>query len=80
MGKAADITTLLTDTISQVRRGQIAVPVANSVGYLAGITLKVLERDEIEQRVARLESVLARQKASLEADSEIEFINPEIGR
>jgi len=80
VGSAADITTLLTETMSHVRRGQIAVPVANSVGYLAGITLKALQRDDLEQRVARLESVLARQQANPEADSEIEFVNPETRR
>ena len=74
---AADITTLLTETMSQVRRGQIAVPVANSVGYLAGISLKALQRDDLEQRLARLESVLARQQARPGADCEIEFVNPE---
>jgi hypothetical protein len=54
---AADITGLLAETINQVRRGQLDPHVSNAVGYLAGILLKAKQQD-VEQRVARLESIL----------------------
>jgi hypothetical protein len=38
-----DVIALLSETINQVRKGQIDPRVANSVGYLAGITVRVFE-------------------------------------
>jgi hypothetical protein len=55
---AADITGLLSETINQVRRGELGPHVSNAVGYLAAILLKAKQQDEVEQRVARLESIL----------------------
>jgi len=55
---AADITGLLSETINQVHRGELGPHVSNAVGCLAGILLKAKQQDEVEQRVARLESIL----------------------
>jgi hypothetical protein len=55
------VTGLLAETINQVRRGEIDPRISNAVGYLAGILLKAKQQDELEQRLARLESVLASQ-------------------
>jgi hypothetical protein len=49
----------LAETINQVRRGEVAAQVSNAVGYLAGILLKAKQQDGLEQRVARVESILA---------------------
>ena len=76
---AADITMLIAETISQLRRGQIDPGVANSVGYLTGMALRALQRNDLDQRVARLESILTRQEASSEADTDFEFVNPSQG-
>lgn len=86
LNSAYDVTVLLAETINQVRRGEIDPRISNAVGYLAGVLLKAKENDEIEQRLARLESILASQrmnsKSYLDAnhDSEsFEFVNPKSG-
>ena len=56
---AAEITALMADTINQVRRGEVAPQVSNAVGYLAGILLKAKQQEELEQRLVRVESILA---------------------
>jgi hypothetical protein len=83
---AADVTGLLAETINQVRRGEIDPRISNAVGYLAGILLKAKERDELEQRLARLESIIARQPANPQSDLNLdshpeafEFVNPQGG-
>ena len=53
-----DVVRLLADTINHVRRGEIDPRVANSVGYLAGILIKALERGEIEARLEALEAAI----------------------
>jgi len=73
---AGDVTALLGETINQVRRGQLDPRFANAIGYLATIFLKARETDGLEQRVERLESVLASQKTVPEADPEFEFVSP----
>ena len=49
---------LLSDTISQVRRGDIDPRVANAVGYLSGIALKAREQGELNDRLSRLEKTV----------------------
>src|SRR4051812_14046837 len=39
-----DALALLAETINQVRRGEINVRIANTVGYLTGVLLRVLEQ------------------------------------
>src|SRR5215469_1964255 len=72
LASASDVTALLAETINQVRRGEVDPRISNAIGYLAGILLKAKEKDEIEQRLARLESVLAGQHASPTCGSEPE--------
>jgi hypothetical protein len=74
---AANVIRLLTETINHTLRGELDPRIGNSVGYLAAIVLKAQQRDELDQRVAHLESILARQPANYEADSEVEFVNPD---
>lgn len=83
---AADVTGLLAETINQVRRGEIDPRISNAVGYLAGILLKAKERDDLEQRLARLESIIAHQRANPQSDFKLEphfeafeFVSPEGG-
>jgi hypothetical protein len=54
-----DVVRLLTLTINQMRRGEIDPKIGNSVGYLAGLILKALERGEFEKRLAALEAALS---------------------
>ncbi|HET9410121.1 MAG TPA: hypothetical protein VFO39_22990 [Candidatus Sulfotelmatobacter sp.] len=84
LNSAADVTTLLSETINQVRRGEVDPRISNAIGYLAGILLKAKEKDEIEQRVARLESIIAGQQMTPNVGFEperssvtLEFVNPQ---
>ena len=85
LDNAADVTRLLAQTINQVRRGELDPRISNAVGYLASILLQARERDELEQRVRRLESVLDQRENSKshfesERDSvSVEFVNPGSG-
>jgi hypothetical protein len=51
-----DVVKLLGATVNQVRTGKIAVPVANSVGILAGTLLKALETSDLDKRLQVLEA------------------------
>ncbi len=53
--KTKDIMALLTETINQVRGGDLDCRVANSIGYLAGIAVKAYEISELEERLDRIE-------------------------
>ena len=56
---ASDVVGLLSDTISQVRRGQVDVKIANSVAYLCGHILKAREQGDLEDRLAAIEHRVA---------------------
>jgi len=86
LASGADVISLLAETINQVRRGEVDPRISNAIGYLAGILLKARERAELEERVSRLETIVAGQQAGptpefdLEADREtVEFVNPRDG-
>jgi hypothetical protein len=53
-----DVTTLLGETINQVRGGRIDPRVANAVGYLATAMLKALQQGDTESRLQALEALL----------------------
>jgi hypothetical protein len=53
-----DAIALISATINQVRKGQIDPRVANSIGFLANILIKALERDKLEARIEQLEALL----------------------
>jgi hypothetical protein len=53
-----EVSTLLAESINQVRRGQLDPRVANSVGHLASILLGALQQGPLEERLARLEAAL----------------------
>src|SRR5437764_120288 len=55
---SSEVCALLTQTINQVRRGQIDARIANSAGYLSGILMRGLEQGQAEERLARLELAL----------------------
>jgi hypothetical protein len=54
---AGDVAALMTQTINQVRTGQIDPRVAYTVGYLTNILIKV-QQQELEKRIQRLEALL----------------------
>jgi hypothetical protein len=53
-----DVSSLLGESINQVRRGQLDPRVANAVGYLASILLGALQQGPLEERLARVEAAL----------------------
>ncbi len=53
-----DVSTLLSESINQVRRGQLDPRVANAVGYLASILLNALDQGPVEERLSRVEATL----------------------
>lgn len=54
LATVGEVTALLAATINQTRRGEIAVRVANAVGYLSATLIKALEIAEFEKQLAEL--------------------------
>ena len=64
LATAQDMVSLMAETISQVRRGQIDPRIATAVGYLANITLKAREHGELEDRLKTLEEEVERNRGN----------------
>ena len=54
----ADLVNLLADSIDDVRTGAIDPKVANAVGYLAGVMVKILQYEALDERLAAIEEAL----------------------
>jgi hypothetical protein len=52
------VVSLISETINQVRRGQIDPRIANAIGYLSTVLLKAVETGEMEGRLIELESLV----------------------
>ena len=57
-----DVVRLISDTINQVRRGELDPRVANAIGYLANVLIKAADQGDHEQRIKDLEAVIKRQR------------------
>jgi len=55
-----DVVRLLSDTINQVRKGQLDPRVANAIGYLANILIRAAEQGDHEKRIEDLEAAVRR--------------------
>ena len=55
---ASDVSTLIAESINQLRRGQLDPRVANAIGYLASVQLRSLEQSRLEERIGKLEGAL----------------------
>jgi len=53
-----EVSLLLEETINRVRKGPFDLRAANSIGFLAGILLKGLERGRVEERLDHLEAAM----------------------
>lgn len=62
-----DVVRLISETINQVRKGQIDPRVANAVGYLANVLIRAVEQGDMERRLDDLEAVV-KTKRSLHED------------
>lgn len=49
---------LMSETINQVRKGQIDPRVANAIGYLANVLIKAVEGSSLEDRLAEMEALV----------------------
>lgn len=56
-----DVVRLISETINQVRRGELDPRVANAVGYLANILIKAAEQGDMEKRIEQLEAAVQAQ-------------------
>lgn len=56
----ADLVNLLADSIDDVRTGAIDPKVANAVGYLAGVMVKILQYEALDERLAAIEEALGK--------------------
>jgi hypothetical protein len=63
---SGDAIALISETINQVRKGQIDPRVANSVGYLANILIRAVEQNKLESRIEQLEALVKVQDPTLE--------------
>ena len=54
----ADAVSLLERTVNQVLRGTIDPKIANSVGFLVGMTSKLMDTGLLEERLAMLEALV----------------------
>lgn len=54
----AELIDLLADTIDEVKTGEIDPKIANSVGYLAGVMMKIIQHQAFEERLAAIEEAL----------------------
>ena len=57
-----EVATLLEQTINGVRSGEIPTNIANTIGYLAGHTLKAIELAKYADKVESVERVLLERK------------------
>ena len=53
-----DVVNLISETINQVRKGQLDPRVANAVGYLANVLIKAAEQGDLEKRIEDLEAAV----------------------
>jgi hypothetical protein len=77
LANSKDVSNLLAQSISQVRRGELDPRVANTIGYLSGILLKALEHGVLEERVQKLE--IAAQEERQGALNPLEIPDPTRG-
>jgi len=61
-----DVVRLISETINQVRKGQIDPRVANAVGYLANVLIRAVEQGDMEKRLDDLEAVVKTKRVSHE--------------
>ena len=57
-----DVVVLISETINQVRKGQVDPRVANAIGYLANVLIKAVEQGDAERRLAELEAAVRGQR------------------
>jgi hypothetical protein len=62
-----DVQAVLAAAMSQVRRGELDVRVANCLGQLASVALRAIDQGDTERRVRELEEQLAKFRGDFDA-------------
>ena len=55
---------LISETINQVRKGELDPRVANAVGYLANVLIRAVEQGDMEERIKSLEAAVGSKAGS----------------
>ena len=77
----SDVVSLLSVAINNVRRGELDPKVANCVGYLASISLRALQAEDLEGRVKALELAVKSRGMDQEFQSEhLDFVPEDFSR
>jgi hypothetical protein len=63
-----DVVALISDTINQVRKGQLDPRIANAVGYLAAVLIKAASQGDIEKRIAEIEMLVKGRREAPDLD------------
>lgn len=58
LSDSKSVVSLLSQTINEVRQGEIDLRVANCIGYLSGHLIKALEVSDLEKRVDEIEKII----------------------
>jgi len=66
LGNTKEVSAFLSNSINQLRRGQLDPRVATGLGYLTNILLRALEQGPLEERMAKIEAALAQNATSKE--------------
>lgn len=53
-----DVVDLMESVINKVKEGRLDIRVANTIGYLAGVTQKAIREVEVEERLKRIEQLV----------------------
>ncbi len=53
-----DIVMLMESVINRVKQGSLDIRVANTIGYLAGVSQKAIREVEVEERLKRIEELV----------------------
>jgi hypothetical protein len=75
LDSASDVLEMLTVTANQVRRGEIDAKIGSNIGYLCGVALTAMKQGHLENRMRRLEEIIAAQDISIDPEP-VEFVNP----
>lgn len=54
-----DIVMLMESVINRVKQGNLDIRVANTIGYLAGVSQKAIKEVEVEDRLKRIEDLVS---------------------
>lgn len=53
-----DIVRLMESVINKVKQGVLDIRIANTIGYLAGVSQKAIKEVEVEERLKRIEDLV----------------------